>query len=206
MIKVRQEFVALAIFAVMTAAPSVSAQPVTITDDWVTLRPPGQSYRILMPPDWRQDVPRTPHMNVSFIARQPAPTGRPGVTNCNVTVEQNPDSVGYTQDALDAIVTSGPVPQELIDSIASGLRGSAREASVARVSNHPAYFMVLDFTYQSLDVTVHVVTAMAMLSRPGWTYTVGCSASDRTVESAEAAWIAWRSTLLRIIGTFDFED
>jgi hypothetical protein len=50
-------FVGGGIFAA-TLIGTASAQTFRVTDDWVTLRPPGGGFHILMPPDWRQDPPR----------------------------------------------------------------------------------------------------------------------------------------------------
>ncbi len=82
-------FVGGGIFAA-TLVGTASAETFRVTDDWVTLRPPGGGFHILMPPDWRQDPPRAPNTKFSFIAKQPAPSGRPGVTNCRVVARDIP--------------------------------------------------------------------------------------------------------------------
>jgi hypothetical protein len=63
-------FVGMGISAA-TLLGTASAQTVyRVTDDWVTLRPPGGGFHILRPPDWRQDPPRSPNAKLSFIAKQ----------------------------------------------------------------------------------------------------------------------------------------
>src|ERR1700694_1329859 len=83
-----------------------------VTDDWVTLRPPGGGFSLLLPPTWRKDTPRTPNGKLSFIAKQPAPSGRPGVTNCLVVVKATPDTADFTQaDISEAF--NAPAPPEV---------------------------------------------------------------------------------------------
>src|ERR1700694_5884321 len=95
-------FVGGGIFAA-TLVGTASAETFRVTDDWVTLRPPGGGFHILMPPDWRQDPPRAPNTKFSFIAKQPARSGRPGITNCRVVVTSTPDTAYFTPDAIDEI-------------------------------------------------------------------------------------------------------
>ena len=99
----------------------VSAQTFRVTDDWVTLRPPGGGFHILMPPDWRQDPPRSPNAKLSFVAKQPAPSGRPGVTNCRVDVVAIPDGPDFTQAVIDELF-SAPAPPDVAQEIASAFQ------------------------------------------------------------------------------------
>ncbi len=199
-------FVGGGIFAA-TLVGTASAQTVRVTDDWVTLRPPGEGFRILMPPDWKQNTPRTPNGKLSFIAKQPAPSGRPGVTNCTVVVEVHPDTANYTQATIDAEVFNAPAPPEVTHAVTSILQDpSVRENRVVRISNQLAWFMSYSGSYESLDAKVYLVAAAISLMRPGRTYNVTCSASDTTAQRGEAAWSAWQPLLMLILGTFTIED
>jgi hypothetical protein len=189
-----------------TLVGTASAQTMRVTDDWVTLRPPGGGFHILMPPDWRQNTPRTPNSKLSFIAKQPAPSGRPGFTNCLVVVKATPDTADFTQAAIDEAL-SAPAPPEVVQGIVSTLRDSSiRENRVVRVSNQPAWFTSYSGSYESLNAKVYIVSSSVIFMRPGQTYNVGCSASDTSPQRGEAAWNAWQSILMLILGTFTIED
>jgi len=198
-------FVGGGIFAA-TLVGTASAQTMRVTDDWVTLRPPGGGFHILMPPDWRQDTPRTPNGKLSFIAKQPAPSRRPGVTNCLVVVKATPDTADFTQAAIDEAFNA-PAPPEVVQGIVSTLRDpSMRENRVVRVSNQSVWFMSYSGSYESLNAKVYTVTASVMLMRRGQTYNVTCGAFDTTPQRGEAAWNAWQPILMLILGTFTTED
>jgi hypothetical protein len=199
-------FVGVTIFAA-TVVDIASAQSVRVTDDWVTLRPPGGGFHILMPPDWKQDTPRTPNGKLSFIAKQPPPSGRPGVTNCLVTVLPSPDTANYTQATIDAEVSKG-VPPEMASKVASFLQNpSVRENRIVRVSNQLAYFIGFSGSYESLNAKVYAVAAAVTLIRPGQTYNVTCLAADTaTPQRGEAAWNAWQPVFMTILSTFMIED
>jgi hypothetical protein len=103
-----------------TLVSTASAETFRVTDDWVTLRTPGGGFRILMPPDWRQDPPRTPNTTFGFIAKQPAPSGRPGVTNCRVVARDIPPD--FTQAVIDELFKA-PAPRDAAQEVASGTLG-----------------------------------------------------------------------------------
>jgi hypothetical protein len=199
-------FVGGGIFAATLVGPA-SAQTFRVTDDWATLRPPEGGFHILMPPDWRQDPPRDPNTNFSFIAKQPAPSGRPGVTNCRVTVKAIPDTADFTQAAIDEIFKA-PAPPEVAQEIASTIfrDPSIRENRLVRVSNQPAWFMSYSGSYESLNAKAYGVEAMVELMHRRQTYIIVCVASDTTPQRGEAAWNAWQPILMLILGTFTTED
>jgi hypothetical protein len=200
-------FVGGGIFAA-TLVGTASAQTVyRVTDDWVTLRPPGGGFHILMPPDWRQDPPRAPNTKFSFIAKQPAPSGRPGFTNCRVVVTAIPDGADFTPAAIDEIFKA-PAPPEVAQQIASTTfrDPSTRENRLVRVSNHPAWFISFSGSYESLNAKVYGVEAMVELMHGRQTYVVVCGAFDTTPQRGEAAWNAWQPILMLILGTFTTED
>ena len=185
---------------------NASAQTMRVGDDWVTLRPPGGGFHILMPPDWRQDTPRTPDAKFSFIATQPAPSGQPGVTNCTVVVKATPLNAGFTQADVDEIFNA-PAPPEVVRGIASALRDpSIRENRLVRVSNQPAWLTIYSGSYESLNAKVYSVAASVMLMHQGQTYNVHCGASDTTSQRGEAAWKSWQPILMLILGTLTIED
>ena len=193
------------IFAATLVGPA-SAQTFRVTDDWVTLRPPGGGFSILMPPDWRQDPPRTPNTKFSFIAKQPAPSGRPGVTNCRVVVTAIPDTADLTQAVIDELFKA-PAPPEVAQGIASTFGDpSIRENRLVRVSNHPAWFVSFWGSYESLNAKVYGVGAFVELMHRRQTYVIGCNAFDTTPQRGEAAWNAWQPILMLILGTFTIED
>jgi hypothetical protein len=195
-------FVGGGIFAA-TFLGTASAQTMRVTDDWVTLRPPGGGFRILMPPDWKQTTPRDP-MKLSFVAKLPAPSGRPGVTNCNVGVEAIPNN--FTQADIDEVYKS-PAGPETIQPLASGIPDfSLRENRLVRVSNQPAWFLTYLGSYDLNAKKVYMVMASVMLSRRGQAYTVTCFTSDMTPQLDEAAWNAWQPIIMLILGTFTVED
>jgi hypothetical protein len=199
-------FVGGGIFAATTLVGTASAQTFRLTDDWVTLRPPGGDFHILMPPDWRQNPPRSPHAKLSFIAKQPAPSGRPGLTNCRVVVTDIPDTPDFTQAAINELF-SAPAPADVAQGIASTFRDpSIRENRLARVSNQPAWFISYSGSYESLNAKVYGVGAMVELMHRRQTYVIGCSAMDTTPQRGEAAWNAWQPILMLILGTFTIED
>jgi len=190
-----------------TLLGTASAQTVyRVTDDWVTLRPPGGGFHILMPPDWRQDPPRAPNTKFSFIAKQPAPSGRPGVTNCRVVVTAIPDTADFTQAAIDEIFKA-PAPPEVVQGLLSSFGSpSIRENRLVRVSNHPAWFISFSGSYESLNAKVYGVGAFVELMQRGQTYAIVCGAFDTTPQRGEVAWNAWQPILMLILGTFTTED
>jgi hypothetical protein len=189
-----------------TLVGTASAQTMRVTDDWVTLRLPGGGFSILMPPDWRQDTPRTPNGKLSFIAKQPALSGRPGLTNCLVVVKATPDIADFTQADIDEAFKA-PAPPEVVQGIVSTFRfPSIRENSLVRISNQPAWFTSYSGSYESLNAKVYIVAASVMLMRRGQTYSVNCTAADTTPQRGEAAWNAWQPILMLILGTFTIEE
>jgi hypothetical protein len=199
-------FVGGVIFAVSLVG-TASAQTFRVTDDWVTLRPPGGGLHILMPPDWRQDPPRSPNAKLSFIAKQPAPSGRPGFTNCRIVETAIPDGPDFTPAAIDEFFKA-PAPPELVQQIASGTlqNPSIRDNRLVRVSNHPAWFISFSGSYESLNAKVYGVEAMVELMHGRQTYVVACGAFDTTPHGGEVAWNAWQPILMLILGTFTSED
>jgi hypothetical protein len=201
-------FVGGGIFAATLVCPA-SAQTPRVTDDWVTLRPPGGGLRILMPPDWRQETPRAPNVKLSFIDKdkETAASGRPGHTNCTVVVGVNPDSANYTQAAIDAEVFNAPAPPEVTNEVAATLQEPlVRQNRVVRISNRLAWFISYSGSYESLNAKVYTVAATVSLMRPGRDYNVTCGAADTTPQQAEAAWNAWQPILMLILGTLTIED
>jgi hypothetical protein len=193
------------IFAATLVCPA-SAQTFRVTDDWVTLRPPGGGFRILMPPDWRQNPARSPNSKLSFIANQPAPSGRPGVTNCRVEVAAIPDGPDFTQAAIDELFQA-PASPEMAQGMVSSFRdASIRENRLVRVSNHPAWFISYSGSYESLNAKVYGAGAMVELMYRRQTYVIFCGAFHTTPERGEAAWKAWQPILMLILGTFVIED
>jgi hypothetical protein len=191
-------FVGGGIFAATLVCPA-SAQTPRVTDDWVTLRPPGGGLRVLMPPDWRQETPRAPNVKLSFIDKdkEPGASGRPGHTNCTVIDGVNPDTANYTQAAIDADVFNAPAPPEVTDAATSIFQNvSLRANRVVRVSNQLAWFISYSGSYESLNAKIYSVTATVALMRPGRDYSVTCGASDTTPQRAEAAWNAWQPILM----------
>jgi hypothetical protein len=199
-------FVGGGIFAA-TLVGTASAQTFRVTDDWVTLRPPGGSFRILMPPDWRQNPPRSPNAKLSFIAKQPTPSRRPGVTNCRVEVVAIPDGPDFTQALIDELFKA-PAPPETAQEIASTIfrDPSIRENRLVRVSNQPAWFIRVSGSYESLNAKVYGEMAMVELMYRRQTYVIICGAFDTTPQQGEAAWNAWQPILMLILGTFAIED
>ncbi len=182
---------------------TASAETFRVTDDWVTLRPPGGGFRILMPPDWKQTTPRDPSGKLSFVAKLPAPSGRPGVTNCTVGAEEIPNS--FTQADIDEAYKSAAGP-EAIQALASGIRDfSLRENRLVRVSNQPAWFMTYLGSYDLNAKKGYLVVASVMLMRRGQTYIVSCFTSDMTPQLGEVAFNAWQPIIMLILGTFTFE-
>ena len=49
------------------------------------------------------------------------------------------------------------------------------------------------------------MAAEAILVRPGWLFSIACTAGARTVEQAEVAWTKWRPVFEDIMSTFDNE-
>ena len=191
-----------------TLIGAASAQSVTDNpNNWITLRPPGGGFRILMPPDWGPVTLRGPNEKLSFHAKQPAPSGRPGVTNCNVVVLPSPEMANYTQATIDAEISKG-VPPDMVSQIASDTfqNSSVRGSGVTRVSNQVAWFLSFSGFYESLNVGVYAVADVVELFRPDQTYTVLCLAADKTPQGGEVAWNAWQPVLMTILSTFVIED
>ena len=197
-------FVGGGIFAA-TLVGTASAETFRVTDDWVTLRPPGGGFHILMPPDWRQDPPRAPNTKFSFIAKQPAPSGRPGVTNCRVVARDIPPD--FTQAVIDELFKA-PAPPDVAQEVGSGTLGDPviRENRLVRVSNKPAWFIRLSGSYESLNAKGYGTEAMVELMHQRQVYVIVCGAFDTTPQRGEAAWNAWQPILMLILGTFTLED
>jgi hypothetical protein len=188
---------------VATLVGTASAETFRVTDDWVTLRPPGGGFHILMPPDWKQTKP-DPSMKLSFVAKMPAPSGRPGVNNCNVGMEAIPGN--FTQADIDEMYTSVAGP-DVIQVLASGIRDfSLRDNRLVRISNQRAWYMAYLGSYDLNAKKVYLVVSSVMLVHRGQTYTVSCFTSDMSPQLSEVAWNAWMPILMLILGTFTTED
>lgn len=180
------------------------AQVAAVTNDWVTLRPPGAGFRILMPPDWETSTPRGANIRVLFRAKQPAPSGRPGVANCNVGVRAEASLRGFTQAELDADMRANPMTEE--DARAATLGLAIREKRLGRVSNRPAFIVVASGEYETVAARTQVVVMTALLSFPGRAMAATCTVGAPTAREAELAWTAWRPVVLAVLGTLVIED
>jgi hypothetical protein len=81
-----------------------------------------------------------------------------------------------------------------------------RKNGLMQVSNHPAYFIVVSGSHETSDTEIHAVTAEVILVRPGWIYSLACTAGARSAAQAELAWTAWRPVFMAIMSTFDSEN
>jgi hypothetical protein len=120
---------------------------------------------------------KIPNAKLSFIAKQPAPSGRPEVTNCRVEVTAIPDGPDFTQALIDELFKA-PAPPEMAQEIASTIFGdpSIRENRLVRVSNQPAFFISISGSYESLNAKVYGEMAMVELMHRRQTYVIICGA------------------------------
>jgi hypothetical protein len=200
-------FGAVALIAAVAPSITATAQPVPVTKDWITLRPAGAEFRILVPPDWEQLVPRGPSVTLSFRSSRSRDGKRPGSASCSVVSQPRPETANTTQAEQDAKFSTGLVPHELIDGLVSGLRDAVVHASrIVQVANHPAYFVVVSGRRANMEVGVQNVTTSVTMPRPGRLYSIACVASYTTFEGAEAAWSGWQPIIMAILGTLVFED
>lgn len=178
-----------------------------VTSDWVTMRPPGAGFRILMPPDWETTTPRGRNTRILIRPRQSVPSGRPGFANCNVVVRAEPSLSGLSQAELDADVLANPLSTADARNMTGTLSNlTIRENRTGRVNNRPAYIVVASGDYETVNAKVHMVMAQAFVFRPGTVLAANCGAGGGTSEQAEAAWAAWRPVLMAVLGTWVLED
>jgi hypothetical protein len=87
-----------------------------------------------------------------------------------------------------------------------GTDAAIRENGLMQVSNHPAYFIVVSGSHETSDTKIHAVAAEVILVRPGWMYSLACTAAARSADQAEVAWTTWRPVFMGIMSTFDREN
>jgi hypothetical protein len=185
-----------------------SAQSVRVGDDWVTLHSAGGGFHVLMPPDWKEDDPGHAGTSLSFRPSKSNTASASEFINCKAQAGSNPAIATSTQESLDAAVAASPAPssatRELLSTL--GTDAAIRENGVMQVSNHPAYFIVVSGSHEASSAKIHAVAAEVILVRPGWIYSLACTAGAMTAEHAELAWSTWRPVFMDIISTFGSES
>lgn len=197
---------AILAFMLSWAAPA-EAQVTPLTQDWITLQPQGAGFRIRMPPDWEQTTPRMPNTKVVFQTRAGASYGKPGFANCNVVARSMPETARLSQAQIDADVSSGPVGEaEARNAIGPLSEARMRVNDVSQVDNRPAFFIVGSGNRAIANGKVHMVTAVALVLRPGRSFAVGCNAGGATRQEADAAFASWVPVLGSVINSFATEN
>jgi hypothetical protein len=185
-----------------------SAQSVRVGGDWVMLCSPTGGFHVLMPPDWEEDSPGYADTGLSFRPSKSDAAPASAFINCKAQAGSNPAIATSTQESLDAAVAASAAPasatRELLSTL--GTDASIRENGLMQVSNHPAYFIVVSGSHETSDMKIHAVAAEVILVRPGWIYSLACTAGARSADQAEHAWTAWRPVFMGIMSTFDREN
>jgi hypothetical protein len=185
-----------------------SAQSVREADDWVTLHSPEGGFHVLIPPDWEEDNPGQAGTSLSFRPRRTNAAPASAFINCKAQAGSNPAIATSTQASLDEAVAASPAPssatRELLSTL--GTDAAIRENGLMQVSNHPAYFIVVSGSHETSDTKIHAVAAEVILVRPGWMYSLACTAAARSADQAELAWTTWRPVFMDIMSTFDSEN
>ncbi len=189
--------------ALASIAPNpASPQPYTSSNGWTVSQPLDSGFHVRIPPDWREDDTPAPD-SLSLRPRRPDAISPDQFVNCKAGAAVNPGTEALTQEALDASVAANPIPPNVIHELLSaiGNDGVVRSNGTIPIAAHPSYFIVVAAT----KATIHVVAAEVLLARPGWLYSMACTAGARTAEQAEEAWHRWSSTFMQIFGTFDID-
>jgi hypothetical protein len=192
-------------FAIATALASISPNPASpqshaASDDWTLLQPSNSGFHIRIPPDWQVDDTPAPD-TLSIRPTRPHAISPDQFVNCKTGSAVNPASQALTQEALDASVAANPMPPKVIHEILSTIGNDAviRNNGTIPVATHPTYFIIVAAT----KGTIHVVAVEVLLVRPGWLYSMACTAGARTAEQAEEAWNQWNPTFMQMFSTFD---
>jgi hypothetical protein len=185
-----------------------SAQSVRAGDDWVMLHSAENRFHVLVPPDWKEDDPGHAGTSLSFRLRKSNTASQSDFINCKAQAGSNPAIANSSQASLDAAVAASPAPssatRELLSTL--GTDAAIRENRLMQVANHPAYFIVVSGSHETSDTEIHAVAAEVILVRPGWVYSLACTAGARSADQAEHAWFAWRPVFMAIMSTFDSEN
>jgi hypothetical protein len=184
------------------------AQSVRVGDDWVLLHSLTGGFHVLMPPDWEEDSPGNADTSLSFRPSKSNAARASNFINCKAQAGSNPAIATSTQASLDAAVAASPAPssatRELLSTLGTG--AAIRENGLIQVSNHPAYFIVVSGSHETSDTDIHAVAAEVILVRPGWVYSLACTAGARSADQAELAWTTWRPVFMAIMSTFDSDN
>lgn len=199
--------IALGLVAALALHGPARSQVAQVTGDWVTMRPPGQGFRMLMPPGWEQATPRGPNVKLVIRSTPAANAGRVGVANCNVVVRTQPETRAMTQAQINAEVAGGPLAREdalaMVDFMS---QPQLLESRVARINNIPAYFVVARGGYENLNAKTTNTVAIGVVMQPGRSHAFSCTAGAAQGISSEAAWNSWRPVIMAIMGSAVLED
>jgi hypothetical protein len=140
-----------------------------------------------------------------YIPLESAKQGRPGNVNCTTLSVDDPETRLLQQDAIDRGV------EYSANRILQGLGGSVNGVSGAlvvdqetkiKVSDLNAVLVIGRMTAVVGGATVVGHQAYVFLGTPGWERVATCTAGALTQKDADAAWEAWRPTLLEIVQSF----
>lgn len=202
--------VAVLLVLTLLMAEEVLAQGQTEapTNAWVTMRPLGQGFRLVVPPDWEQGTPRGPNVKILVRSASGYVAGRVGVANCNVAVRAYPETKNRAQASLNAeLRAGGPLNQtDALDTVGILQEGELLESRIVAVSGIPSYFIVVRGRYENLNVTTFNTMAMLLVFQPGRIHGATCAAATTYSSLVDASWVSWQSTILAILGTFALEN
>ena len=131
---------------------AAAAELVRATDDWVTLRPPAGGFHVRIPPDWVEDGDQNLDNGLSFRPTKEN-TAAVEFVNCKAQAGFDPLIASSTQELLDAAVSAGPAPAGVTDELLFTLGKDAvlRENILVQVSNHPAYYIVVAGSHETIQ-------------------------------------------------------
>jgi hypothetical protein len=205
--RIISQWILTAIFCLLRAF-SAHGQVATVGNDWVTYRPVGAGFRVVVPPNWTPETSRDP--NVRLLVR--APASGTAFADCEIVVRLDPR---ISQADVQEFGSTSATDDFWINSI-NRIFGisieipiiSVHERRLTRISNMPAHFRIFSHIYGNPNAHVRTIstTASIMLMTVGKMYMINCSVGSISQRNSENAWIYWRPIIMAILGTWVIED
>ena len=192
-------FAALCLALALPEGVAAQAQGAPPATNWVTLRPPGQGFRILMPQNWEQ-APLSPRNPDTKLIIRVSGGGSPAV--CTVHWHTESGTRNRTQASLNAQLSRPLSRSEALALIEELSSPQILENSIIRLGDIPAYLFVGRGLMPSGSINTSVfVVAM----QPGRMWSASCMLLTHRDADVNAAWTSWRPLLMEIVGSLALE-
>jgi hypothetical protein len=128
--------------------------------------------------------------------------GRPGGVICNVLTLADGETRSLSQETIDGSLAK-VAPRIAGGEAVGGAVGSVHMTTVSenpvKVSGHNAYLIITKGRLEQGPIVVETRNVTVFFAVPGWNYLSTCTAGGKTEGEADAAWDAWKPTLLAIV-------